>query len=482
MPMRDHFLIVALCSIVFGGLAANPAEAQLEQVELPRVFTNLPLFEFPIGLTFANDGQNYLYVPEWRGRVIVFENIPDVDTSYVFLDLELDELGELYDVVFHPDYAVNGYVYVNYVTPNPDRTVIARYTRAGGTPPTVDPASRMVLLEIAQPNLIVHNGGKISFGPEGYLYIPLGDGGTPQDADGNAQNPGTLLGSVLRIDVDNPSGGLNYGIPPDNPFVGNTDGWREEVWAYGFRNPYSSSFDRLTGDLWLGDVGEVTWEEVIRVEAGQNYGWPIMEGPECFNGEPCDPSNYAPAFYTYNHNGGNASVIGGYVYRGIDIPELYGLYVFADFYNKLWAIDYSDTANPEVTLLEETSNVVALGEDRDGELYIPGFFNGKMFKVTVPVASSTQFPEDNLFVRERPYPNPFRTHTKIDVFLREGGHLSVNVYDVLGRAVATLFDGDLPPRQPRQIVFDGSNFPAGSYFIRVEGANEVLTRHVSLVK
>ena len=482
MSTRHHFLAVALCSIAFGVLAANPAHAQLEEIELTRVFPNLPPFEFPIGLTFANDGQDYLYIPEWRGKVKVFENIPDVDTSYVFLDVELEEPGEFYDIVFHPDYAVNGYVYVNYVTPNPDRTVIARYTRAGGMPPSVDPASRLVLLEIAQPNLTAHNGGKISFGPDGYLYIPLGDGGTPLDAAGNAQNPATLLGSVLRIDVDNPSGGLNYGIPPDNPFVGNTDGWREEVWAYGFRNPYSSSFDRLTGDFWLGDVGEVTWEEVNRIEAGQNYGWPIMEGPECLNGAPCDPSNYTTPFYAYNHNGGNATVIAGYVYRGISIPGLYGLYVFADFFNKLWAFDYSDSANIDVTLLEETGNIVAIGEDRDGELYIPNFFSGQMFKMTAPVDSSTQLPEEGLFVRELPYPNPFRYRTSIDVFLYEGGRLSVKIYDVLGRHVATLFDGELPPRQLKQVVFDGSNLPAGSYFIRVQGANEVLTRRVSLVK
>ena len=135
-----------------------------------------------------------------------------------------------------------------------------------------------------------------------------------------------------------------------------------------------------------------------------------------------------------------------------------------------------------MTFLEETGNIVAFGEDRDGELYIPHFFSGLMSKVTAPVDSSTQFPDDGLFVRESPYPNPFRTRTKIDVFLRDGGHLSVNVYDVLGRVVATIFDGELPPRQLRQIVFDGSNLPAGSYFIRVEGANQVLTRRVSLVK
>ena len=468
-------------------LGAVPVvQSQDPLVEVVRVFPNLT-FESPIGLTYADDDANLLYVPEFAGRVRVFENDPAVDTAYVFLDLSEevsgDGGGEFYDVAFHPEYEENGHVYVYYFTTSPRRLLLVRYTRDPADSMRADPASRSVLLDLNSPGPQNHHGGKMAFGPDGYLYLPIGDGGSYSDVLGHGQDRSTLLGSVVRLDVDQPAGGLNYGIPPDNPFAGNTEGWREEIWAYGFRNPYSASFDRLTGAYWLGDVGEVSWEEINVVEGGKNYGWAAMEGPDCFEAEECEPELYAPPIYAYPHVGGSpSSVIGGTVYRGRAIPEFDGLYVFGDFFSRLWAADFADPLNPVVTLLAESFNLVAFGQDREGELYLPRFFVGHMTKIVPVDDTAVEASGESGALSLSVYPNPFRSHITVDVVVRKHGPVRVALYDVLGREVARVFEGTAFPSQLRRIQFDAARLASGTYVMRIEGGGEVQTQRLSHIQ
>src|SRR5690606_22166688 len=301
---------------------------------------------------------------------VILLDLPRADWRHNGGDLHFGADGYLYvTLAFHPDYAENGYLYVTYVTEDGDgpyRWRLSRFTRDGepasGGAPTADPDSEVILLDLPRADWR-HNGGDLHFGPDGYLYVTLGDGRCCSDPDEQAQDRTTLLGKLLRLDVDAPAPGLNYGIPPDNPYVGNTQGWREEIWAYGFRNPWRFSIDHMTEQVWVGDVGEVTWEEVNLVEAGGNYGWDDMEGPECHEEPDCDPADYTLPVWAYDHSVGLA-IIGGYVYRGDDIPELYGRYVFSEWAErKLWALSYDPSSGdpPEVTLLEEDLGVMPAG-------------------------------------------------------------------------------------------------------------------------
>ncbi len=472
--LRYALLLVLAGAAV--GVSAQPAALEYE-----RAFPALPALEAPLGLVFANDGSDRVYSVELAGRVRVFENRPDVDTAYVFLDLR-DKVGtgQMYSVAFHPDYAANGYLYVYYVAPDPDRSVLARYTRSEDDPLSADPASEVVLLEVEQPSLLDHNGGVLAFGPEGYLYLSFGDGGVHLDAPGNAQNRANLLGSVIRIDVDHTQDGRSYAIPLDNPYVGTDQGWREEIWAHGFRNPWRGSFDRVTGDLWIGDVGELTWEEIDRVEAGLNYGWNVMEGPECLGGGPCNTEGLTLPLYAYGRDVGG-SITGGYVYRGRAIPSLYGWFVFGDFNAaRVWAYDPETGA---VADLFDAFPVSSFGEDREGELYLVNLFHGQFFRIKAVEEPTPTVPglEDEA-VGLAVVPNPFRERATVNVISRDGGPVQVTLYDLLGREVRRVFDGELPPNQLRRFSFGSEGLPAGVYLVRVQGAFGTHTQRVTLLQ
>jgi len=241
--------------------------------------------------------------------------------------------------------------------------------------------TQMVLLEFGQP-YSNHNGGQLAFGPDGYLYIAVGDGGSGGDPQGNGQNPKTLLGTILRIDVDNSNGEFNYAIPPDNPFANNTEGFREEIYAYGLRNPWRFSFDAENGQLWTGDVGQNAYEEINIIEKGANYGWNMMEGFHCYKpAENCDKEGLELPVWEYDRSGGDISVTGGFVYRGPSHSELEGLYVYADYVSgRIWTLDNSDPTNPENNeLLRASFSISSFGVDEDNEIYICGF-DGKIHK------------------------------------------------------------------------------------------------------
>jgi len=315
------------------------------------------------------------------GRVMVFDNDINVAASTEFLNIQSQVVysGEqgLLGMAFHPDYDNNGEIYLYYSTTSPNlRSNISRFTFIN------DAWQEEIILSVKQP-FQNHNGGNILFGSDGYLYIGLGDGGGGGDPLGNGQNRFTLLGSMLRIDVDN---GTPYSIPNDNPYANNTLcddpetvtnlAFCPEIYAYGLRNPWRWSFDRITDELWLGDVGQNRVEEIDIIQNGQNYGWAVMEGSECFNSANtnCNAAgDYVLPIAEYSHNGGGASVVGGYVYRGND-PELaflYGSYLFADTYSgQIWQTTNNGTSYTTTPLLDSSLLIYSFSESADGELYV----------------------------------------------------------------------------------------------------------------
>jgi hypothetical protein len=267
-------------------------------------------------------------------------------------------------------------------------------------PDIADPSSEKIILQVAQP-YSNHNGGQLQFGPDGYLYIAMGDGGGAGDPQGNAQNQSTLLGAILRLDVDTSDSGLNYSIPEDNPFAGNTEGYREEIYAYGLRNPWRFSFDNATGDLWAADVGQNAIEEIDIIEAGGNYGWNIKEGTSCYNpAVGCNSSGLIDPVFEYDHSLGR-SITGGFVYRGQNTPALTGLYIYADYISgRIWSLNYSTGAVVENKELFDTNLFISsFGIDDQNELYFLAF-DGEVYAIqqetqTTPETMTT--PSDTTF-------------------------------------------------------------------------------------
>ncbi len=361
------------------------------------------VFNQPVGIVSPGDGTNRLFVIEQAGVIRVFENSQTVAESTVFLDISTQVLfgGEqgLLGLAFHPNYKENGYFYVDYVADNPRRTVIARYTVSPNNPNQALSNSELVLLEVNQP-FSNHKGGQIAFGDDGYLYIGLGDGGSGGDPFGNAQNRSTLLGKILRINVDSPSQGRNYSIPADNPYFGNALGYKEEIYAYGFRNPWRFSFDSPTGRLWVADVGQDQMEEIDIVGKGKNYGWNIMEGTLTYSSG--SQVGLELPVWEYSHAEGIA-VIGGYVYHGSTLPELNSKYIYGDYGSgKVWALQYDGVAMPVNTLLSDTNlNISSFGVDENKELYFCSL-DGKIYVLRANVVPESPSPNPS----STPSPNP----------------------------------------------------------------------------
>lgn len=354
--------------------------------QLVNAYPNLS-FTRPVDYQYADDSTNRVFVVEQRGVISVFEDDPAVSDKQVFLDIsgpvddQSNEEG-LLGLAFHPDFLRNGYFYLNYTIDNPARTRIARFQADPNNPDQASRNSELVLLEFEQP-FGNHNGGQVAFGPDGFLYIAVGDGGSGGDPKGNGQNRKTLLGSILRIDVDQPSDARAYGIPVDNPFAGNTEGFREEIYAYGLRNPWRFSFDTETGQLWTGDVGQNKYEEIDIIERGGNYGWDITEAMHCFEPESgCDKESLIAPVWEYDHTQGDISVTGGFVYRGPTLPALAGKYVYADYVSgKVWALDNANPAQPlNQQLLDADFAIASFGQNQDRELFLCGF-NGNIYRL-----------------------------------------------------------------------------------------------------
>jgi quinoprotein glucose dehydrogenase len=379
-------------------MAADAKEEALD-VSVERAFPELS-FERPIVVTHANDGSDRVFVAEQEGIIKVFPNDQDIEEADVFLDIEdqvvyRDSKNEegLLGFAFHPKYKTNGHFFVYYTTADADLTsVVTRFTVSKDDPGKADPQSEVELLRVKQPYWN-HNGGTLAFGPDGMLYVALGDGGNGGDPHRNGQNLTTLLGSILRIDVDHQDDGKNYAIPKDNPFVGKTivSGRAKdkevavapEIYAYGFRNVWRLSFDQKTGSLWAADVGQGLWEEINIVQSGGNYGWNMREAQHWFRPDGNDTQEgLIDPIWEYHHDIGK-SITGGSVYRGRRVPELVGKYVYADYVSGLlWALDYnaaSGSVQGNYSITGKNQPIMSFGEDQSGEIYFTTPF-GQLFQ------------------------------------------------------------------------------------------------------
>ncbi|MCA9170408.1 MAG: PQQ-dependent sugar dehydrogenase [Planctomycetales bacterium] len=384
-------LTVCLCS---WGAMWQPADAQdVDQspmsVRYERAFPNLRPTR-PVVIANAGDGSNRLFVVTQQGVIHVFPNQQDVEETKTFIDITdkvvyADQQNEegLLGLAFHPKYKENGQFFVYYTTTaKPHTSVISRFRVSQDDADKADPASEEILMEISQPYWN-HNGGTIAFGPDGFLYVGMGDGGAFNDPHMNGQNVQSLLGSILRIDVDHKDDGRSYSIPADNPFVDFPRLARPEIYAYGFRNIWRLAFDRETGTLWTADVGQDLWEEIDIVKKGGNYGWNLREGMHKFGPAGSEPrADLVEPIWEYHHDVGK-SITGGTVYRGQAVPKLKGYYLYGDYVtNKIWALKYDaaagkTTENRAITG-EDTVPVITFGEDEAGEVYFSDAF-GRLF-------------------------------------------------------------------------------------------------------
>ena len=336
-------------------------------------------FAQPLLITHAGDGSGRMFVVERGGLIRILRDGVVEPRPFLDLSARVRTLGSeqgLLGLAFPPDYASRRHFYVNYTgTLGVGDTVVARY-RASADADLADPASGQTLLRQAQP-FPNHNGGHLAFGPDGHLYIGLGDGGPAGDPFGNAQKPATLLGKLLRIDVE--AGASTYAIPADNPF-GNA------IWATGLRNPWRFSFDRATGDLYIADVGQNAYEEVNFQPAaspgGQNYGWNVMEGMHCYKDADCERAGLTPPVAEYAHGAGDCSITGGHVYRGDRHPALRGVYLYGDFCSgRLWGLRRDAAGWASALLLESGLNVSSFGEDESGEVYLTDYGRGEVYRI-----------------------------------------------------------------------------------------------------
>jgi glucose/arabinose dehydrogenase len=435
------------------------------QFTLQNAFPNLS-FSSAVFLTHAGDSTDRIFVVEQAGRIKVFPNDQAVSSVKEYLNItdRVSSGGEkgLLGLAFHPDYETNGYIYVNYT--NATSTVISRF-QVTSNPDSADKNSESQLLVFSQP-YSNHNGGWIGFGPnDGFLYIATGDGGSGGDPQNYAQRINTLLGKILCIDVD---GGIPYAIPPTNPFIDSTNAEvRKEIYAWGLRNPWRCSFDPVTGWLWAGDVGQNAWEEVDLIENGKNYGWRCYEGNHTYNMSGCSYPEYIPPVWEYSHSLGY-SITGGYVYRGQNVPELTGKYIYADYGTKrVWALTYDGITPPSnQLLLTAINNPTSFGVDQHNELYIVGFSPGNVYRFTPTVTSSEDKISVSDYSLEQNYPNPFNPTTIIRYSLPEDSDVTIRIYDAVGKEIDSISTG-FQQKGYYQKTWDAGKFASGVYFVRM---------------
>ena len=365
-------------------------------------------FSSPVEITHAGDTR--LFVVQQSGAIRILNANGTINPAN-FLTLTTATIatgGErgLLGLAFHPNYATNGFFFVNYTRAGDGATVIARYSVSTTDPNVADPTSAVVLMTIAQP-FANHNGGTIKFGPDGYLYIGMGDGGSGGDPGNRAQNINENLGKMLRIDVDN---GSPYGIPADNPYVGVAG--NDEIWAIGLRNPWKFSFNETNGDLWIADVGQNLVEEINVVSAdtpGLNYGWRCYEGNSVFIDCGTTGATYTFPLATYPHSGGACSITGGYSYTGTLYPNLNNKYLFADFcINRLGILDETSGEITYSQTFSGSNNFTTFGKDIAGEMYVAGT-SGTVYKIIDNQFSTNEFNRNSVMLS----PNPATTSVAI---------------------------------------------------------------------
>jgi glucose/arabinose dehydrogenase len=447
--------IVALFFASMGSNAQNPG--------ILAPFAN----GFTSPVTITHTGDSRLFVVDQPGSVFIVDSSGQVN-PVPFLDItdRVTYVGEqgLLGLAFHPDYKNNGYLYVNYIGAG-DSTHISRFTMISGNPEKADPQSEMKIMTISQPYKN-HNGGNLAFGPEGYLYIGLGDGGSGGDPQNRAQNPVELLGKILRIDVDH---GNPYSVPESNPFYGLSP-VRNEIWAIGLRNPWRFSFDRKTHDLWIADVGQSELEEINFQPAGshggENYGWRCYEGDQPFNAAGCSPADsFTFPVYTFPH-GDECSITGGFVYRGDSLSPYYGKYFFADYCSdRIWTLHHDSTGWVREDFGQFKGNGFStFGEDNTGNLYVAGHTNGIIYRISGQV---TGLPPEKEISGIQYYNDPVTRKFWLEMgnSLKDGAVLSI--YDMQG--VVRFRD----KVTAEKYEFSTSRLPNGVYLVslRINGKN-----------
>ena len=485
LPSRLAGLLAcaALVQSVGSARAATPLTTVRVAVGLTR----------PVFVTAAPGDTARLFIVEQRGsgnrgRIKIVKHGVLLARSFLTTDpLSTGFEQGLLGLAFAPDYAVTGRFYINYTRAD-GTTIVARHT-VSADPDSANPVG-VQILTVAQP-FDNHNGGWLGFGPDGYLYVALGDGGSGGDPDDRAQNLNTLLGKLLRLDVS----GASYAIPPDNPFAGATPGL-DEIWAFGLRNPWRPAFDRATGDLVIADVGQGQVEEIdfqpASSNGGENYGWRCYEGSNFFSESATIPCGSCLAAgcpkispsYEYDHTLGRCSATGGYVYRGDSIPDLDGVYFFADYCagtiysGRLLGGALTDFRDRTAELAPagglDIGSITSFGEDAGGELYICDQ-EGEVFKIVhgdltgVENEASPGASGRRLFLE----PVPFRSELRLVLKMGRSERVRLDVFDVQGRRVRTILDGDVPSGE-HVLAWDGrtpngTDAPAGIYFVRLQG-------------
>lgn len=427
----------------------------------------------------ANCGDSRLFVVRKHGIIHVFDSTGKMNqTPFLVIQSRVRESFEqgLLGLAFHPNYAQNGWFFVHYSV-NPDSSgQISRFTVSATNPNKADPNSELKILNIKQP-AENHNGGCIKFGPDGMLYIGMGDGGWGGDPLNSGQRPDALLGKMLRIDVDSSTAAQPYRIPPGNPFVG-VPGYRPEIWSLGWRNPWRFSFDRQNGDMWIGDVGQDREEEVNREPAGagsRNYGWRCYEGLSLFNTSNCNLNGrFIQPVFTFNHTTANpfGAVIGGFVYRGLKNPDLYGKYIFTDNASGRWWLTHTEPngqyATVQIADLDD-NEYSSLGEDNKGELYVVSVNAGRLYRVSYTTPVSTRTPGDVLGCNISP--NPTQDVFEVNLTLLQADAVSATLHHATGQ----LLERRQQVGDNIQMQFDLERRPAGAYYLHIQtpGGNMV---------
>ncbi|HET7733319.1 MAG TPA: PQQ-dependent sugar dehydrogenase [Paludibacter sp.] len=457
-----HKILTASLLLLYAGTTGCK---EMQAIDTPGLVVFASGLTTPVCITHADDSR--LFVVDQHGLVMLLDSGGNVN-PVPFMDISSRVVygGErgLLGIAFHPNYKTNGYFYVNYVGKG-DSTHISRFSVSATDPDKADPASELNLMTIYQP-FSNHKGGDLCFGPDGYLYIGLGDGGSGGDPGNRAQNLMLLLGKMLRIDVDR---GNPYAIPATNPFYASLS-VRNEIWAYGLRNPWRFSFDRLTGDLWIADVGQTAYEEIDFQPAastgGENYGWRCYEGNTAYNTDGCNaPSNYTFPVYAYPH-GSECSTTGGYVYRYSTTSAFYGYYFFADYCSdKIWTLHKVSGNWVAETFGQFTgNNFSTFGEDMAGRLYVAGHTSGTIYRIT-----------DNVMGVDKKENTPdlkivnLNGSIKVITGLNDGAEMYLTLFDAIG---VNRFSSNT---HASNYEFDISSLSQGIYFLSVtfNGKNRV---------
>lgn len=475
-----------LIVLVIASMLIMACKTHNAQIAIVDAFPSLS-FTLPVDIQTANDGTNRLFVLTQPGKIYVFENDEEVKSSSLFLDIEdkVIDGGErgLLGLAFHNNYKQNGYFYVNYTTGSPLITRISRFQASPNNPDLALRESEFVILEVEQP-YNNHNGGQTTFGPDGYLYISLGDGGSGGDPQNFAQRLNTLLGKIIRINIDETSESMNYSIPSDNPFSGNTSGFKQEIFAYGLRNVWRFSFDG-NGRLWAGDVGQNKWEEIHLIEKGKNYGWRIIEGSHCYNPPSgCNKEGLELPVWEYPHtNVGGYSITGGFVYEGNLVQSLKGKYIYGDFISgNIWALNY-ENEKPENSLLASTNYAIStFGIDANRELFFASYSNGKIYKFKEGAAGADHGSiTPQKYRLEQNYPNPFNPETTISFSLPHSGYAKVEIFDSLGRKLKILHEGFTSPGN-HNLTWNGDRASSGIYFYNLIAGDFFDVRKMVLIR